>query len=291
MASSKVMPSSTSTNTDLVRQTSTFSLDLQTDQNKNFGSMSMDELMRNIYGDNPPSSSDIIIAPPSSDVVIESSSNLSNLPLPLPKEVSNNGNGSKTVDQVWKEISVSNTNNNDDDDVDRKVVREGGNEMTLEEFLTKAGAVREEDMKIPQIVGPVHGFVVDPPLDARFPQQGEGSGSGSIMWLGNGAERAAGRGKRRAILEPIDKVAQQRQRRMIKNRESAARSRERKQAYTVELESLVTQLEEENARLQREQEEQKRERLKQLMENVIPFEEKRRPQPRQVLRRACSAHW
>ncbi|KAJ6930877.1 hypothetical protein NC652_014407 [Populus alba x Populus x berolinensis] len=47
-------------------------------------------------------------------------------------------------------------------------------------------------------------------------------------------------------MEPLDKAAQQRQRRMIKNRESAARSRERKQAYQVELESLAVRLEEEN---------------------------------------------
>lgn len=229
MASSKVMPSSTSTNTDLVRQTSSYSLnigDMQSDQNRNFGSMSMDELMRNIYGDNPPSSSDIIVAPPTP---VENSNLSRQSSFPLPKEV-----GTKTAEQVWKEISASNDAVGDcgtDVDVDRKVVREGGNEMTLEEFLTKAGAVREEDMKIPQMVGPVHGFVVDPPLDARYPQQqGEGSGSGSILWLGNGADRpAGGRGKRRAVLEPIDKVAQQRQRRMIKNRESAARSRERKQ--------------------------------------------------------------
>lgn len=39
------------------------------------------------------------------------------------------------------------------------------------------------------------------------------------------------RGKRRAAPEnpPVDKATQQKQRRMIKNRESAARSRERKQ--------------------------------------------------------------
>ncbi|GKG54346.1 G-box-binding factor 4-like protein, partial [Tanacetum coccineum] len=48
------------------------------------------------------------------------------------------------------------------------------------------------------------------------------------------------RGKRRPVLDPLqDKAAQQRQRRMIKNRESAARSRERKQAYQAELESLA----------------------------------------------------
>ncbi|KAL4303882.1 hypothetical protein GQ457_10G021960 [Hibiscus cannabinus] len=77
---------------------------------------------------------------------------------------------------------------------------------------------------------------------------------------------------------------------MIKNRESAARSRERKQAYTVELESLVTQLEEEKARLLREEAELHKERFTQLMENLIPVEEKRKP-PRRVLRRVHSMQW
>ena len=59
---------------------------------------------------------------------------------------------------------------------------------------------------------------------------------GSIVGFGNGVEVAGsggggGRGKRgrTVVMEPLDKAAQQRQRRMIKNRESAARSRERKQ--------------------------------------------------------------
>ncbi|KAF5789122.1 putative transcription factor bZIP family [Helianthus annuus] len=37
----------------------------------------------------------------------------------------------------------------------------------------------------------------------------------------------------------VEKVVERRQRRMIKNRESAARSRARKQAYTMELEAEV----------------------------------------------------
>ncbi|XP_065847288.1 protein FD [Euphorbia lathyris] len=45
-----------------------------------------------------------------------------------------------------------------------------------------------------------------------------------------------------------------RDKRMIKNRESAARSRARKQAYTQELEMEVAQLREENARLRKQQE-------------------------------------
>ncbi|MCH85655.1 abscisic acid-insensitive 5-like protein 7-like, partial [Trifolium medium] len=51
----------------------------------------------------------------------------------------------------------------------------------------------------------------------------------------------------------VEKVVERRQRRMIKNRESAARSRARKQAYTVELEAEVAKLKEVNVELQRKQ--------------------------------------
>ncbi|PSS01371.1 Protein ABSCISIC ACID-INSENSITIVE like [Actinidia chinensis var. chinensis] len=56
-------------------------------------------------------------------------------------------------------------------------------------------------------------------------------------------------GRKRIIDGPVEKVVERRQRRMIKNRESAARSRARKQAYTVELEAELNQLKEENAQL------------------------------------------
>ncbi|KAG0520137.1 hypothetical protein BDA96_08G047500 [Sorghum bicolor] len=49
----------------------------------------------------------------------------------------------------------------------------------------------------------------------------------------------------------VEKVVERRQRRMIKNRESAARSRARKQAYTMELEAEVQKLKEENEELQK----------------------------------------
>ncbi|KAI5071074.1 hypothetical protein GOP47_0013325 [Adiantum capillus-veneris] len=52
---------------------------------------------------------------------------------------------------------------------------------------------------------------------------------------------------------------------MIKNRESAARSRARKQAYTVELEAEVSQLKEENMKLLRKQEEEAARRKKQIL--------------------------
>nr|ACJ85326.1 unknown [Medicago truncatula] len=52
---------------------------------------------------------------------------------------------------------------------------------------------------------------------------------------------------------PVEKGVERRQKRMIKNRESAARSRARKQAYTVELEAEVAKLKEVNEELQRKQ--------------------------------------
>ncbi|KAF5455738.1 hypothetical protein F2P56_025284 [Juglans regia] len=55
--------------------------------------------------------------------------------------------------------------------------------------------------------------------------------------------------------ENVEDSIDRRHKRMIKNRESAARSRSRKQAYTNELELEVARLQKENARLRRQQEE------------------------------------
>ncbi|KAL0422625.1 UNVERIFIED_CONTAM: ABSCISIC ACID-INSENSITIVE 5-like protein 7 [Sesamum latifolium] len=62
-----------------------------------------------------------------------------------------------------------------------------------------------------------------------------------------------GRGRRSS--STLEKVVERRRRRMIKNRESAARSRARKQAYTLELEAEVAKLREMNQELQKKQEE------------------------------------
>lgn len=59
--------------------------------------------------------------------------------------------------------------------------------------------------------------------------------------------------KKRAVEESGDNSRRVRHRRMIKNRESASRSRARKQAYTNELELELAHLQVENARLKRQQ--------------------------------------
>uniref|UniRef100_A0A7N0VKB3 BZIP domain-containing protein n=2 Tax=Kalanchoe fedtschenkoi TaxID=63787 RepID=A0A7N0VKB3_KALFE len=74
--------------------------------------------------------------------------------------------------------------------------------------------------------------------------------------------------RKRIIDGPVEKVVERRQRRMIKNRESAARSRARKQAYTVELEAELNQLREENAQLRQALQELERKRKQQYMEEA-----------------------
>ncbi|XP_050107844.1 G-box-binding factor 4-like [Malus sylvestris] len=200
----------------------------------------------------------------------------------------------KTVDEVWREIVSGECRKECKEEVPDEM-------MTLEDFLARAGAVEENDIKDFPLAPP-------PPETERLssgvfsfdqiPLSPFGSidtVEGSIVGFGNGADPAGsgggvGRRKRgRAVMEPMDKASQQRQKRMIKNRESAARSRERKQAYQDELESLAVRLEEENEQLLKEQAEQTQARLKQLMENIIPVVEKRRPP--HVLRRVRSLQW
>ncbi|XP_073149739.1 ABSCISIC ACID-INSENSITIVE 5-like protein 7 [Henckelia pumila] len=63
--------------------------------------------------------------------------------------------------------------------------------------------------------------------------------------------QVGGRGRRSTA--SLEKVVERRRRRMIKNRESAARSRARKQAYTLELEAEVATLKEMNRELRKKQ--------------------------------------
>ncbi|KAK7400255.1 hypothetical protein VNO78_11458 [Psophocarpus tetragonolobus] len=159
----------------------------------------------------------------------------------------------KTVDDVWKDIVAgAATTSSADHNADT---------ITLEDFLTKNNSP-----------------TLPPP---SFPLPAEASSSSVEPFL------PSHKPKRRALQEPVDKATLQKQRRMIKNRESAARSRERKQAYTSELEYLVHQLEQENARLLTEEAEMRRQRKKLLYEYIIPVEVM--PKPKKKLRRVNSA--
>ncbi|KAJ1434981.1 Basic-leucine zipper domain [Sesbania bispinosa] len=167
------------------------------------------------------------------------------------------GECSLSADEVWKEIVAGSTD-------------QQNMTVTLEDFLTKPPAVTDQDT-----------MLLLPPQTQT--QSNEKNGIVAVGGIRGGKRRAV------AVEESLDKATLQKQRRMIKNRASAARSRERKQAYTLELESLVVQLEEENARLQREEAEKKKQRFNQLMKCLIPVVEKRKPD--ECLRRVNSVHW
>ncbi|XP_042470057.1 bZIP transcription factor TRAB1-like [Zingiber officinale] len=84
-----------------------------------------------------------------------------------------------------------------------------------------------------------------------------------------------------------EKVYERRQRRMIKNRESAARSRARKQAYTMELELEVANLKEVNQELQKKQAEKMEMQQKQILQMI---NEQRGPK-KPCLRRTQTGPW
>lgn len=290
MASSKVMWSSESRNSDLARLSSAKSQSISDLHNNNsnnhpqakrrnsLGSMTLDGLLRNVYGDNTNSDSTLL---DTEITLVDSEKNKSSI-----NRQESFTSARKTVDDVWKEIVAGSS--------ERKVCKQElpDEMMTLEDFLAKAGAVgEEEDVKVsvtPLPTKSASGGIYPFDMVPSSPYQSQ-EVEGSFIGFGNGGGAIGARGKRRAILEPLDKAAQQRQRRMIKNRESAARSRERKQAYQVELESLAVKLEEENEQLRREKVWRSKERFKQLMEKVVPVVEKRRPA--RVLRRVRSLQW
>ncbi|OMO74087.1 hypothetical protein CCACVL1_16966 [Corchorus capsularis] len=102
---------------------------------------------------------------------------------------------------------------------------------------------------------------------------------------GEGVPYVFGRGRKCSAA--LEKVVERRQRRMIKNRESAARSRARKQAYTLELEAEVAKLKEMNQELQKKQEEIMEMQKNQMLETLNrPWGGKR-----QCLRRTLTGPW
>ncbi|KAI9087199.1 hypothetical protein K1719_030834 [Acacia pycnantha] len=282
MATSKVVTAIT----DLPYQASSSSCSLSsTLADLSTPSMTMDDILKLI---NPPFESQ-----PGSAANARSDA-VGSIPRPVsvlpPTEMA-----ARTVDEVWKGIVEGS---------DQMPVGSGEEETSLEDFLTKAGAVGEEDVRgVPTVPVGVDGgsHWADA---AAFNGVGGGGGGGFLAQsvpafenriegpvIGRVAAESSRRGKKRVQEAPMDKASLQKHRRMIKNRESAARSRERKQAYTSELEAMVAQLEKENEQLRKEEAERNNERFKQLMEYLVPVVEKCSCKPRSMHRRVNSAQW
>ncbi|XP_068661816.1 protein ABSCISIC ACID-INSENSITIVE 5-like [Aristolochia californica] len=360
-------PGEEESNYPLFRQASIYTLTLDEFQHtvcepgKNFGSMNMDEFLNNIWTAEENANATGCDGETGgrhreadsgnradSDGRIARQSSLSHqgslsVPAPLCR---------KTVEEVWSEIQrdqhqeerQSSSGNLANDEVSEHAPRQPTfGEMTLEDFLIKAGVVREgcgpsstqqkyaafgndrneeanygqgmnlrfADHRSSGCGAAGYPTYVPPPP----PLQQQGGGSGGIVgeggsYVGNGKSNGSGfggvcyggrpaggngykgamgspvsplssdigqaemggmrSGRKRIFDGPIEKVVERRQRRMIKNRESAARSRARKQAYTVELEAELNHLKEENTQLRREMEElvDKRRRRTEAMKRV-----------------------
>lgn len=362
----------------LARQASIYSLTFEEFQNamggfgKDFGSMNMDEFLKNVWSAEETQGFGV------GDAAVVNSSNTgtgNNLQrqgsLTLPRTLSQ-----KTVDEVWRDLFKENSGSVKDGGSSLPQRQQTLGEMTLEEFLVRAGVVREEAQaqanngvfypellsnnnsnnnnnpgltlgfaqptqnnglmanliaggtntiagnQSPNLAIGVNGvrtpFLQQPPQlqqqqnqrqQPLFPKQPavsygasvhltngqlanpgargsilgmanpainttlvQGGGVMGMAGLGAGAVTVATespngdmsslspvpysfngglRGRRSS--GTVEKVVERRQRRMIKNRESAARSRARKQAYTMELEAELAKLREQNEELQKKQ--------------------------------------
>ncbi|KAF3521545.1 hypothetical protein F2Q69_00049211 [Brassica cretica] len=253
---------------------SLYSLTLETHLGSSLGSMNLDELLKSVCSVEPNQ--------PPSTAVNEGLSRQGSLT--LPRDLSK-----KTVEEVWKDIQQDNKNGVSA--LERRDKQHTLGEMTLEDLLLKAGVVTET------IPGSNH----DDPGGAGLAQVGpwvqyhqlpsmtqpqpfmpypvadmQAMVSQASLMGGLSDTQTPGR-KRVASGEVVEKTVERKQKRMIKNRESAARSRARKQAYTHELEIKVSRLEEENERLRRQKE----------VEKILPSAPP--PDPKRQLRRTSSA--
>ncbi|KAG5252588.1 hypothetical protein OIU77_018102 [Salix suchowensis] len=199
----------------------------------------------------------------------------------------------KTVEEVWRNIQQKKRRDADSQERNAPL-----GEMTLEDFLVKAGVVTEPappqqqesaqwmQFQHPSVQKPpyqnntVAGFMQGHPVqqslpaaEAAYPDSQMNLSPSSLM--GTSSDTHNPTRKRVAPGDVAEKTVERKQKRMIKNRESAARSRARRQAYTHELEIKVYHLEEENERLRRQKEAE-----------VLPCAPP--PEPKSQLRRTSS---
>uniref|UniRef100_A0A2P2JS57 ABSCISIC ACID-INSENSITIVE 5-like protein 2 n=1 Tax=Rhizophora mucronata TaxID=61149 RepID=A0A2P2JS57_RHIMU len=296
----------------LPRQNSMYGLTLDEvqsqlgDLGKPLSSMNLDELLKNVLSAE---------ASQSMGTETDGAPLASQASLPRQGSLSLTGVLSKkTVDEVWRDIQQS----KDTGEKKSKERQPTLGEMTLEDFLVKAGIVAEVSLDkrdSSAVVGintnaalqfPQHSqWMQYPHLQYQHQQQ---SMMGVYMpgppippapipppphmmdvsflesqvplpstLVGSSSDTQAPARKRGMPEDVIEKSVERRHKRMIKNRESAARSRARKQAYTNELENKVSRLEEENESLR------KRKELEKMLPSVLP------PEPKYQLRRTSSA--
>ncbi|XP_008673328.1 ABSCISIC ACID-INSENSITIVE 5-like protein 2 isoform X2 [Zea mays] len=270
----------------LARQGSLYNLTLdevQSHLGEPLHSMNLEELLKSVFPD------DLDPDGGTTSQYEQSSGLLRQGSITMPPELSR-----RTVDEVWKDIQDA-PNRNVGESGRRKRERQPTlGEMTLEDFLVKAGVVAEGYLKDLNGIGSVEQVgstgaagltagaqwldhyqqritAIEPHqhrqhslpgayIPGQLSLQSLNVGPSAILesysdghisspMMGALSDSPMPGRKRGSPGDVADKLVERRQKRMIKNRESAARSRARKQAYTNELENKVSRLEEENKKL------------------------------------------
>ncbi|XP_057953683.1 ABSCISIC ACID-INSENSITIVE 5-like protein 1 isoform X2 [Malania oleifera] len=239
----------------------------------------------------------------------------------------------KTMDEVWFEIHKDQPKQQSHGNLDRDESpprQKTFEEMTLEDFLIKAGVVQSGSSLHNRMPLQSHYGTFASSGNAGFNTDfggGNVMGSGLISNLENtmsnissdslagyhmitqsakfvgesskngenGNDQSGGLKSRRRMMEgSLEVVVERRQRRMIKNRESAARSRARKQAYTVELEVEMNRLKEENTRLKQtlvEAEQKRRHEVIKLIKRKQSTKAQKVTEKLRTMRRSVSLVW
>ncbi|XP_057953684.1 ABSCISIC ACID-INSENSITIVE 5-like protein 1 isoform X3 [Malania oleifera] len=236
----------------------------------------------------------------------------------------------KTMDEVWFEIHKDQPKQQSHGNLDRDESpprQKTFEEMTLEDFLIKAGVVQSGSSLHNRMPLQSHYGTFASSGNAGFNTDfggGNVMGSGLISNLENtmsnissdslagyhmitqsakfvgesskngenGNDQSGGLKSRRRMMEgSLEVVVERRQRRMIKNRESAARSRARKQAYTVELEVEMNRLKEENTRLKQTLVEAEQKRRHELIKRKQSTKAQKVTEKLRTMRRSVSLVW
>ncbi|XP_038902607.1 ABSCISIC ACID-INSENSITIVE 5-like protein 1 [Benincasa hispida] len=307
--------------------------EIQCKSGKNFGGMSMDEFLANIWNvedlqtqfhsqsqENEPQNHSFLVANNSRPNLCSQGS--FSIPIPL---------CGKTVDEIWSEIHKDQQHPHHQKFINVQQnpcqSQQALGEMTLEDFLVKAGVVQEASSSASmkqQLCSANNRSMVDLGfgvgeklgLSLSYRQNSDAARirnmSGNcfsnyqmlIQSVGEPSDNSSIQkcqslmtdwvepsNKRRIIDGPAEVVVQRRQRRMIKNRESAARSRARKQAYTVELEVELNQLKEENIKLKQIVAESERNRKQEIMQRKQPEKRQKPTEKLRAMRRIASMAW
>ncbi|XP_066400642.1 ABSCISIC ACID-INSENSITIVE 5-like protein 3 isoform X2 [Miscanthus floridulus] len=156
----------------------------------------------------------------------------------------------KTVGEVWRDIQSAGGGGR----------QPSMGEMTLEDFLSRAGVAVDAAPHWMHQYPPQQQYALPRPLPLGAAAPGPAAAYcdrpvGVFLSHSHSHSQVAGRKRGAAAAGDgdgvVERTVERRQKRMIKNRESAARSRARKQAYTNELENKIARLEEENERLRK----------------------------------------